>query len=134
MNGSLRVKVYDLYEQKTTPVSWLTSDDLPWFKDIYSIMNILLHNHLPRDYWYCKISTATSSLWLEALCKKCPNAEFFLVRIFPHSGIAHLDTFYAVKVFSGKLIPGQYLCKMPMEFIIIDNSKTGCANLCVPKN
>ena len=33
------------------------------------------------------------------LCKKCPNTEFFLVRIFPHSDqkkTPYLDTFHAV--------------------------------------
>ena len=36
---------------------------------------------------------------LQSLCKKCPNTEFFLLRIFPHSNWIQRDTKY-LSVFS----------------------------------
>ena len=35
----------------------------------------------------------------QSLCKKCPNTEFFLVRIFPHLDLIRRDTDY-LSVFS----------------------------------
>ena len=48
----------------------------------------------------------TSHFFSESLCEKCPNREFFLVRVFPYSvqmrentelkRTPYLDTFHAV--------------------------------------
>ena len=37
-------------------------------------------------------------VWFSALCEKCPNTEFFLVRVFPHSDWIRRDTEYSVRL------------------------------------
>ena len=65
---------------------------------------------------------------ITSLCKKCPNTEYFLVRIFPHSdwiqrdtsgkygpeNTPYSDTFYAV-------LATEYLISMLKAFVIEHN-------------
>ena len=42
------------------------------------------------------ITTDLGGIAYLALCEKCPNTEFFLARIFPHSDWIRRDTYVSV--------------------------------------